>query len=101
MMDLTMISVIDNHCKIARSLDRSSTDLFGGLPVAIFIGDFFQFPPVRGPALWMEPRRGLAEDENGRILWHQFMQVVILDEQMRQSEVLDFMISYHERGQEP
>lgn len=90
MMDLTIISVIDNHCKIARSLDRSSTDLFGGLPVVIFIGDFFQFPPVRGPALWKQPRRGVGEDENGRLLWHQFKQVIILDEQMRQSEDAPF-----------
>ncbi|KAI3286470.1 hypothetical protein DTO002I6_8141 [Penicillium roqueforti] len=90
MMDLTMISVIDNHCKIAKSLDRSSTDLFGGLPVVIFIGDFFQFPPVRGPALWKEPRTGAGEDENGRLLWHHFKQVIILDEQMRQSEDAPF-----------
>lgn len=90
MMDLTMISVIDNHCKITKSLDRSSTDLFGGLPIVIFIGDFFQFPPVRGPALWEEPRRGAGEDENGRLLWHHFKQVIILDEQMRQSEDAPF-----------
>jgi hypothetical protein len=85
MMDLKMISVINNHCKIAKSLDRSSPDLFGGLPVVILIGDFFQFPPVRGPALWKEPRRGAVDEENGRLLWHQFKQVIILDEQMRQS----------------
>jgi hypothetical protein len=86
MMDLRMISVIDNQCKIAKALDRSCPDLFGGLPVVIFIGDFFQFPPVLGPALWREPRRGLDEDENGRLLWHQFKEVIILDEQMRQAE---------------
>ncbi|OKO94694.1 ATP-dependent DNA helicase pfh1 [Penicillium subrubescens] len=90
MMDLTMIGVIDNHCKIAKSLDRSSTDLFGGLPVVIFIGDFFQFPPVRGPALWKEPRTGAGAEENGRLLWHHFKQVIILDEQMRQSEDAPF-----------
>lgn len=33
MMDLTMLSVINNHCKGARSLDRDSPDLFGGLPM--------------------------------------------------------------------
>ncbi|GFF73112.1 hypothetical protein IFM60648_03855 [Aspergillus lentulus] len=48
MMDLRMISVIDNQCKIVKALDRSSPDLFGGLPVVIFIGDLFQFPPT-GP----------------------------------------------------
>ena len=90
MMDLAMISVIDNHCTIAKSLDRSSPDLFGGLPVVIFIGDFFQFPPVRGPALWKEPRAGKDEDANGQILWHQFNQVIILDEQMRKSKDAPF-----------
>ena len=48
MTDLSMLS------KIAKSLDRNSPDLFGGLPTVIFMGDFYQFPPVRGPALWTE-----------------------------------------------
>lgn len=86
MMDLSMLSVVNNHCRIARSMDRSSPDLFGGLPVVILMGDFFQFPPVRGPALWKEPRENNDEDENGRMIWHRFQQAVILDEQMRQSE---------------
>jgi hypothetical protein len=83
MMDLGMISVIDNQCKIARSLDRNSTNLFGGLLIVIFIGDFFQFPPVRGTPLWKQPKKPKDEDENGWLLWHQFKQVIILDEQMR------------------
>jgi hypothetical protein len=29
MIDLSMLSTINNQCKIARSLDRSSPDLFG------------------------------------------------------------------------
>lgn len=41
MLDLTMLSVVNNHYMIARSLDRSSPDLFGGLPVVILMGDFF------------------------------------------------------------
>jgi hypothetical protein len=40
MVDLSMLSMINNHCKIARSLDRSSTDFFGRLPVVILMGDF-------------------------------------------------------------
>lgn len=40
-IDLHMINVIDNQYKIARALDRSSPDLFGGLPIIIFISDFF------------------------------------------------------------
>jgi hypothetical protein len=85
-VDLSMLSTINNHCKIARSLHRSSPDLFGGLPIVIFMGDFHQFSPVRGPALWKEPRTGNDEDANGRIIWHQFTDVIILDQQMRQAE---------------
>jgi hypothetical protein len=86
MLDLTMLNVINNHCMIARSLDRSSPDLFGGLPVVILMGDFFQFPPVRGPALWKEPREGNDEDVNGQMIWHRFKRVIILDERIRQSD---------------
>lgn len=95
MMDLSMLSVINNHCKTARSLDRGSPDFFGALPIVILMGDFFQFPPVRGPALWKEPRRGNAEDEDGRLLWHQFKNVIILDEQMRQSTDPPFRCLLH------
>jgi hypothetical protein len=36
MMDLTMLSMINNHCKTAKSLDRNSPEIFGGLPLIIF-----------------------------------------------------------------
>ena len=68
MMDLSMLSKINNQLKIAKSLDRSSPDLFGGLPTVIFMGDFFQFLPVKEPALWKEPRIGNDEDATGRII---------------------------------
>ncbi|KAJ5082332.1 hypothetical protein N7532_011375 [Penicillium argentinense] len=90
MMDLTMLSMINNHCKMAKSLDRNSPEFFGGLPIVIFVGDFFQFSPVRGPALWRVPRLNKDEDKIGQLLWHQFTQVIILDEQMRQTEDLSF-----------
>lgn len=67
-----------------------SPDLFGGLPVVIFIGDFFQFPSVRGPAVWKDPRKGAVDEENGRLIWCQFKQVIFLDEQMRLSEDAPF-----------
>ncbi|KAL3482802.1 hypothetical protein BJX62DRAFT_231438 [Aspergillus germanicus] len=48
MIDLSTLSTINSHCKSARSLDRTSPDLFGGLPIVILMGDFYQFPPVQG-----------------------------------------------------
>lgn len=84
MVDLAALSIINTHCKIARSLDRSSTDLFGGLPVVILMGDFHQFPPVQGQPLWKLPRNDTEQD--GKLIWSQFKRVIILDEQMRQAE---------------
>jgi hypothetical protein len=50
------------------------------------MGDFFQFPPVRGPHLWKNPRYANDEDAVGKLLWHRFQNVIILDEQMGQLE---------------
>jgi hypothetical protein len=86
MVELAMLNTINNQCKIAKSLDSGSPDLFGGLPIVIFMGDFFQFPPVRGPALWRDPRDGNDDDANGQMIWHRFTNVIMLDEQMRQAQ---------------
>ena len=86
MVDLSMLSTINNQCKIARSLDKSSPNLFSRLPVVILIGDFYQFPPVRGPALWKELRFKNDNDAIGQMIWHQFTDVIMLDQQMRQAE---------------
>lgn len=88
MIDLSALSIINTHCKIARSLDRSSPELFGGLPVVILMGDFHQFPPVQGQPLWKAPRNDTEQD--GKLIWNQFQQVVILDEQMRQAEDVSY-----------
>jgi hypothetical protein len=85
-IDLSMLSTINNQYKIAKSLDRSLPDLFGRLPIVIFIGDFYQFLLVRRPALWKEPREGKDEDINSQIIWHQFSNIIILDQQIRQAE---------------
>jgi PIF1 helicase. len=88
MVDLAALSIINTHCKTARSLGRSSTDLFGGLPVVILMGDFHQFPPVQGQPLWKFPRNDTEQD--GKLIWNQFDRVIILDEQMRQAEDVSY-----------
>jgi hypothetical protein len=40
-MDLGILSIINNHYKIAQSLDKTSTDFFGSMPMVILIGNFF------------------------------------------------------------
>lgn len=88
MIDQSALGIINMHCKAARLLDRDSSDLFGGLPVVILMGDFHQFPPVQGQPLWKLPRS--ETDQDGKLIWSRFKQVVILDEQMRQTEDLQY-----------
>ena len=86
MMDLQTLANINRQCSIARSQESESSELFAGLPVVMFMGDFYQFPPVKGVPLWGKARDNNEDEQTGRDIWHQFTQVVILDEQMRQSE---------------
>jgi hypothetical protein len=41
MMDLGILSVINNHYKTVWSLDKTSTNFFGGIPMVILMGDFY------------------------------------------------------------
>jgi hypothetical protein len=75
MMDLSMLSTINSQCRITRSLERHSPDLFGGLPIVIFIGDFYQYSPVKGQPLWKDPRAGKDDQANGQLIWHRFTDV--------------------------
>ncbi|KFZ23650.1 hypothetical protein V502_01866 [Pseudogymnoascus sp. VKM F-4520 (FW-2644)] len=86
MMDLSMITTINSQCKIARCVAKSSPDLFGDLPVVIFMGDFYQFSLVKGQPLWKCPRLGRDNEANGQLIWHRFTDVIILDQQMRQAD---------------
>jgi hypothetical protein len=90
MVDLKTLSDINNRCKIARALSADSPDLFGGLPAVIFMGAFYQFPPVKGLPLWQEPRQGKDDEFAGFHIWRRFTNVIILDEQMRQASDLRF-----------
>ncbi|KAL4888047.1 hypothetical protein BDV59DRAFT_196793 [Aspergillus ambiguus] len=69
MIDLSTLSTINSHCKSARSLVRTSPDLFGGLPIVILMGDFYQFPPVRGQPLRHVINR--HQTENFALIRHQ------------------------------
>jgi hypothetical protein len=78
-MDLGMLSIINNHYKIVQSLDKTSTDFPGSIPIVILIGNFFQFPPIYGLLLWKTLRSRNNNKYNGQLIWHQFKQVIILD----------------------
>ena len=95
MTDLQSLSRINKRCNIARSLKSESAELFGEVPIVIFMGDFYQFPPVKGLPLWRQPRPNNEEEIAGQEIWHRFTDVILLDEQMRQAEDLHFQNFLH------
>jgi PIF1-like helicase len=42
MVDLQTMAKINSRCKMARSLSPDSPELFGGLPIVVLMGDFYQ-----------------------------------------------------------
>jgi hypothetical protein len=71
MVDLQTLAKINNRCKVARSLSSDSPELFGGLPIVVFMGDFYQFPPVKGLPLWRQPRDKKEEEVQGKEIWNE------------------------------
>lgn len=71
----------------ALHLAKCTTKPFGGLNV-IFFGDFIQFPPVQDIGLWSKVDTSRPNAIIGQNLWSQISDVVILHEQMRQTDVV-------------
>jgi hypothetical protein len=93
--ELSMVSLenlvqINDRCNSIWDLNRASDTVFGGLPIVIFLGDFNQFRPVRGHAIWSQTINDIAVLQSGKSIWHHFTRVVFLTEQMRQAEDLEF-----------
>jgi hypothetical protein len=93
--ELSMVSLenlvqINDRCNAIWDLSRASDTVFGGLPIVIYLGDFNQFKPVRGHAIWNQAVNDIAVLQSGKSLWHSFTRVVFLTEQMRQAEDLEF-----------
>ena len=88
MVSSKLMDSVDKQCNAMKNLDSSSTAVFGGLPVVIALGDFHQFPPVRARALWQKQES--HDEKRGQQLWYMFKNVVVLDEQMRQQQDIDY-----------
>jgi hypothetical protein len=65
---------------------------FGGIPVVLLMGDFYQFAPVRETSLLVNRmlesglgslRQATISHHRGYSLWHMFKTVVLLEEQVR------------------
>lgn len=83
MIHLNLLATIDSQLRKAKENPEDSTAFFDGLSLVVLMGDFFQFAPVGGKALWSDKKLTPTE-ERGKIIWSAFTSVIILTEQMRQ-----------------
>ena len=90
MVSLTMLHTINQQCNKIRALQQDSTAILGGFPIVVFFGDFHQFPPIKAQPLWQTPDAKVPGAMIGQLVWHQFTNVILLDEQMRQQRDLKF-----------
>jgi hypothetical protein len=90
MVSLENLVQINDQCNTIWDLNRASDTVFGGLPIVIFLGDFNQFRPVRGHAIWSQTSNDIAVLQSGKSIWGHFTQVIFLTEQMCQAEDMAF-----------
>jgi hypothetical protein len=89
MISGTMLHQVNQKCQ--RFGDRALP--FGGLPVVILSGDFYQFPPVHGTSLIKLPDTGIPRSKSnansleshllGYKLFQKFANVITLQKQVR------------------
>jgi hypothetical protein len=99
MVSLSLLHTINQQCNRVRAVRQDCTAIFGAMPIVVFMGDFHQFSPINGQALWQTPNpNSKSKDRHaalGQLLWHRFTDVIILDEQMRQQHDLAFQALLH------
>ena len=88
-VSLQTLQEIEQQCRSIRNNNIS----WGGLKVILLCGDFYQFPPVKGRALWQKPTDSaeLTSNHQGQQIWHSFSNCILLDEQMRQAEDIIYL----------
>ncbi len=97
MIDLKLLTSMDKQLRKAKGTNSHSTTVFGGLPLVVLMGDFYQFAPVLGRALWDHPVG--QEEVHGKSLWSRFTSILTLTEQMRQKTDLPFQEMLRRAGE--
>jgi hypothetical protein len=88
MVSTKLLGQVNQHCAKVFELPTSGSAVFGGVPVVLVFGDFFQFPPVGGDPLWTsKPVLSFPDlEREGWNTWRVFNQVIILTECLRQKD---------------
>ncbi len=90
MVGLEALVQLDDRCNALWDPKRVGSTVFGGLPMVIFLGDFNQFTPVCGHAIWRQDVSHSQVLQAGKFIWNRFNKIVLLTEQMRQADDLLF-----------
>jgi hypothetical protein len=90
MVSLENLVQLNDRCHTIWDVKRSSDTIFGGIPIVILLGDFNQFKPVRGHAVWSQNVSDVAVLQSAKAICGHFTRVIFLTEQMRQAEDLRF-----------
>jgi hypothetical protein len=96
MLGAKMLHKVNRKCNKIWSTATTSDAIMGGLPIVIFLGDFNQFEPVKDTALWRTEETAKDSIVNeGLDIWKKFTNVIILTEQMRQKDDLEYQKLLH------
>jgi hypothetical protein len=80
MVGLEALGQLDDRCNTIWDLNREGSTVFRSLPIVIFLGDFNQFTPVGGHAIWRQDISYSQVLQAGEPIWNQFNKVVLLTE---------------------
>ncbi|KAM4067799.1 PIF1-like helicase [Hirsutella rhossiliensis] len=84
-------ATLHNVSRHLQALRDCPDEPFGGMPVVLLMGDFYQFAPVRETSLLINRppdrtqtlRQATISHHSGCRLWHMFKTVVLLEDQVR------------------
>ncbi len=93
--DINMINVkllikINNNCIIIKSHERDIINFFDNISIVILMSDFFQLASMNEKSLWKKYSNSTEEQSRELLLWKRFENVIILDEQMRQAQDVEY-----------
>ena len=76
---------MEQHARYAINKRTNADELWGGIPVAVFMGDDIQLPPVCDTPVYISDCRNVPS-HHGRLVWTMFYSAVELTQIIRQNE---------------
>ena len=85
MVSTKLLGLVNQHCTKIFQLRTTGSAVFGGVPIVLLLGDFYQFPPIGGDPLWTSKSTQHFNDVEmeGWNTWMKFNQAIILTESLK------------------